>query len=89
MVERVTGEVLEKDIVKMIHDVHRVGLGDWVKTEDGWRVAPRRRVVVAGPAIHERVYLLRYVAERDSPGAPRRRVGEVPQEGAEGLVDVG
>lgn len=45
--------------------------------------------MVAGPAIHERVYLLRYVAERDSPGAPQRRVGEVPQEGAEGLVDVG
>lgn len=59
-----------------------------MKTGDGWRVAPRRKGA-AGAAIREHVYLLRYVAERDCPDALQRRAGEEPQEGAEGLVDVG
>lgn len=51
-------------------------------------MAPRRKAA-AGAAIRERVYLLRYVAERDYLDAPQRRVGEAPQEVAEGLVGVG
>lgn len=43
--------------------------------------------MAAGAAIHERVYLLRYVAGQDSLDALQRRVGEAPQEGAEVLVD--
>lgn len=59
-----------------------------MRTGDDWRVAPRRKGA-AGAAIRERVCLLRYAAERDCPGAQQRRVGEAPQEGAEGLVGVG
>lgn len=47
-----------------------------------------RRMVAAGAAIREREYLLRYVAGQDYPDALHQRVGEAPQEGAEGLVDV-
>jgi hypothetical protein len=51
-------------------------------------VVPKRKGAV-GAAIRERVYLLRYVVERDCQDALQRRVGEAPQEGAEGPVDVG
>lgn len=50
-------------------------------------MVPRRKGAV-GAAIRERVYLLRYVDEQDCPDALQRRVGEAPQEGAEGPVDV-
>lgn len=58
-----------------------------MRTGDGWRAVPRRKGA-AGAAIRERVYLLRYVAERDCLDALQRRVGEA-REGAEGPVGVG
>lgn len=86
MVESETGEWLGRDIVRKIHDVHRVGRGDWAKMGDDWR-ADRRKRVAAEPATRERVYLLRYVVWRGSRGVLQRLMGEAPQEVAGGPVD--